>query len=32
MDATNRIADDMLDRSIGASTAALLKLQKPDGH
>src|SRR5262249_47084406 len=33
MDATaNRIADDMLDRSIGAATAALLARQKPDGH
>jgi squalene-hopene/tetraprenyl-beta-curcumene cyclase len=33
MDATaNRIADDVLDRSIGAATAALLQRQKPDGH
>ena len=32
MDATNRIADEMLDRSIGAATAALLRQQKPDGH
>jgi squalene-hopene/tetraprenyl-beta-curcumene cyclase len=33
MDATaNRIADDVLDRSIGAATAALLARQKPDGH
>jgi squalene-hopene/tetraprenyl-beta-curcumene cyclase len=33
MDATaNRIADDVLDRSIGAATAALLEWQKPDGH
>jgi squalene-hopene/tetraprenyl-beta-curcumene cyclase len=33
MDATaNRIADDVLDRSIGAATAALLKRQMPDGH
>jgi squalene-hopene/tetraprenyl-beta-curcumene cyclase len=33
MDATaTRIADDVLDRSIGAATAALLKQQKPDGH
>ena len=32
MDATNRIADDLLDRSIGAATAALLRQQKPDGH
>jgi len=33
MDATtNRIADEVLDRSIGAATAALLERQKPDGH
>ena len=32
MDATNLIADDVIDRSIGAATAALLKGQKPDGH
>src|SRR5690348_3703263 len=32
MDATNRIADDVLDRSIGAATAALLERQQPDGH
>jgi squalene-hopene/tetraprenyl-beta-curcumene cyclase len=33
MDATfHRIADDVLDRSIGAATAALLKGQRPDGH
>jgi squalene-hopene/tetraprenyl-beta-curcumene cyclase len=32
MDATHRIADDVLDRSIGAATAALLERQRPDGH
>jgi len=33
MDATaTRITDDVLDRSIGAATAALLERQKPDGH
>src|ERR1051325_8967404 len=32
MDATNRIAEEVLDRSIGAATAALLRQQQPDGH
>jgi len=33
MDATaTRITDEVLDRSIGAATAALLERQKPDGH
>src|ERR1051325_1031814 len=31
MDATNRIAEEVLDRSIGAATAALLRAQQPDG-